>query len=632
LLPEQILKQYWGYDHFRPLQKEAIESILHRHDTLALMPTGAGKSLCYQVPALYMNGFCLVISPLISLMQDQVARLQQLGIQAACLHAGLQFHEVKDILGNAVHGVYKLLYVSPERLQTNLFTEYLSEFDISLIAVDEAHCVSQWGYDFRPDYLKIASLRNMFPNVPVIALTASATPEVEKDIITHLQLYKPAIHRQSIARPNIFYKVQYSENKNADILAALPPSATCIVYCRSRRQTEMLSRYLNQSGCPAIAYHAGMKKTERENAQKMWMEQTMQVMVATTAFGMGIDKKDVRTVIHYDAPEHPEAYYQEAGRAGRDGLPAIALMLHNSRDIERLQESTGLIFPPDAYLREVYQAVAEYLQVPISGEPDRYFSFNLAEFCKKFDLQTARAANALRLLQQEGLWTITEAVFKPSTIHFIAERHILDQLAKIEPWLHLVSTALLRLYGTVFSFPTTVNLDTVARQVKMKQTDVERAVQQLHKMGILEYNTPGEGPQLFFHHYRVDSRHLIINHNRIAMLRNRHQERTNAMLKFIYEQHTCRERMLRSYFGEQAAQNCGHCDICLSKTNLINIPDKNLRTQLLKMIMDESGVSIQQLTNYFDTTTKTRVVDLVRILIEEERVTLDAMGKLSIRS
>jgi len=630
LSPEQLLKKYWGYDHFRPLQKDAVTSILNGQDTLALMPTGAGKSLCYQVPALCMDGFCLVISPLISLMQDQVARLQEVGIMAECIHAGLQYHEVKDILSNTVRGTYKLLYVSPERLQTKLFSEYLPEFNINLIAIDEAHCVSQWGYDFRPDYLKIASLRTMFHNVPFIALTASATQEVEQDIITHLQLNQPAIHRQSIARPNIFYKVQYTENKNAEVLSALLPNATSIIYCRSRRQTEALTKYLNQTGHVAIAYHAGMKKAAREEGQRKWMELPGQVMVATTAFGMGIDKKDVRTVIHYDTPEHPEAYYQEAGRAGRDGLPAIALMLYNSKDMERLEESTDLLFPPDAYLREVYQAVVEYLQVPISGEPDRYFSFNLADFCKKFKLQATRASNALRLLEQEGLWTITDAVFSPATIQFVTDRHVLDQLVKIEPWLHLVSTALLRLYGTIYSFPTTVNIDTVARQVRMNKNDVERAIQQLHSMQILEYNTPGEGPQLFFHHYRVDSRHLIINHKRITMLRNRHLERTNAMIRFVNEKDTCRERMLKTYFGEQSTKDCGHCDICLSKTNAIPFGDAELRIEILKVLQQQGPITIQKLVNHFNVAIKTQIISLVREMIDGDIVTLNNAGMLSL--
>ncbi len=628
--PEQILKKYWGYDHFRPPQGNVIATILNGQDTVALMPTGAGKSVCYQVPALCMDGMCLVISPLISLMQDQVKRLQEAGIPAECIHAGMQYYEVRQLLDNAVRGAYKLLYISPERLQTNLFGEYLPELDINLVAVDEAHCVSQWGYDFRPDYLKIASLKNVFPGVPLVALTASATPEVERDIITHLQLKKPAIHRQSIARDNLYYKVQYTENKNADLLLALPQEATNIVYCRSRKQTETVTRHLLQNGRNAVTYHAGMKKDARAESQRKWMELPAQIMVATTAFGMGIDKSDVRTVVHYDAPEHPEAYYQEAGRAGRDGEPANAVLLYNSVDMERLETSTELLFPPDAYLREVYQAVAEYLQVPISGEPDRYFSFDLADFCKKFNMQPARASNALRLLQQEGLWTLSDAVFNPATIQYIADRHVLDQVAKIHPHLHYVSTGLLRLYGTIFSFPTTVNIDTVARQLKLKRDDVDNAIQQLHYMGLLEYNKPGEGPQLFFHHYRVDSKALIIDHKRIALLRNRHIARTDAMIRFINNRDICRELLLKQYFGEQATADCGHCDVCRSKKP-VAFSAVTTKKELLDLIKKEGQATIQMLINHYDTAIKTQVISLIRELADDETIVLLANGTVTIK-
>ncbi|MBS1687386.1 MAG: ATP-dependent DNA helicase RecQ, partial [Bacteroidetes bacterium] len=400
---QQILKKYWRYDAFRPLQEEIINNILQDRDTLALLPTGGGKSICYQIPAIARDGFGLVISPLVSLMQDQVARLKSLDIQAEYIHAGMHYNDVQRTLQNTLHGPIKLLYVSPERLQTELFNEYLPEFDLNLIAVDEAHCISQWGHDFRPDYLKIAELRKVFPGVPVLALSASATKEVQEDIAIQLQLKQAAVYKASLERPNIFYDIKYSENKNADTQQAIQANQSAIIYCRSRRQTELLAKSLNDKGAKANAYHAGMPKDQRESMQEQWMQNSIPIMVATTAFGMGIDKADVQLVLHYDAPEHLEAYYQEAGRAGRNGEQSRALALYNSKDIKRLQESTALRFPPESYLRQVYQAVVEYLQIAIGTEPNQYFDFDLADFCRKFELEAVPAANALKLLEQEGL-------------------------------------------------------------------------------------------------------------------------------------------------------------------------------------------------------------------------------------
>lgn len=375
LNPLHFLQQYWGYTAFRPQQQEIINSILTGHDTVALLPTGGGKSLCYQLPALAREGFCLVVSPLIALMQDQVQRLTAQGIAAACIYAGMPRQAVANTLENTARGDYKLLYVSPERLQTGLFLEYLPLFNINLIAVDEAHCISQWGHDFRPEYLKIAQLKKLFYRTPFLALTASATKEVEADIVTQLKLYKPHTFRQSFSRNNIFYRLLYAENKWTALLETLlqHKENCCIVYCRSRRQTEILVKQLSEQGFDARHYHAGMSGEQREKNFNTWLQDSTKIMVATTAFGMGIDKADVRLVVHYDAPEHLEAYYQEAGRAGRDGLPCEALLLHNTGDLKKLAGSTQIQFPPDDILRKTYQAVCEYLQLPIGAQPNRYF-------------------------------------------------------------------------------------------------------------------------------------------------------------------------------------------------------------------------------------------------------------------
>ena len=617
-----ILKKYWGYDGFRPLQKDIIDSVLAGNDTFALLPTGGGKSVCYQVPALMMEGVCLVISPLIALMQDQVSRLEQLDIPAAAIHSGMYFNEVRQILENAINGDYKLLYVSPERLQTSLFQDHMYKLDVRLIAVDEAHCISQWGHDFRPDYLKIAELRDMYKRTPMLALTASATEEIKEDIATCLKLKHPNYFKQSFARSNIFYSVAYSENKNKDIEDNLNDCS--IIYCRSRKQTEAIGRHLQQEGILTAVYHAGMSKSDRDKAQEEWMSDNAAVMVATTAFGMGIDKPDVRTVLHYDAPEHIEAWYQEAGRAGRDGKRSFALTLYNSTDIKRLTESSALQFPPEAYLKKVYQSVAEYLQIPIGCEPHKYYSFDISDFCDKFSLQLTQVIYAMKLLEREGLWTMTEAVHAPSTVQFITDRHVLDNMATSHPKMQYVAVGLLRMYNTIFHFPTHIREFAIARQLRLQYDEVVHMLWQMHRMGLIEYNKAGEGPQLFFHSYRVDSAGLKIDLNRIHLLRKRHEMRTEKMLSFLYNDSICRERFVLQYFGETDAKDCGHCDIC-KKLKGTQTDTDAIKQQLFRLLM-KGGKTLVQLTENYEGTDKQTATEMIRTMMDEGIVMMDEDG------
>lgn len=620
--PQSILKKYWGYPAFRPLQEEIITSILEGKDTVALLPTGGGKSICYQVPAIAREGFAIVVSPLVALMQDQVSRLKKQGVLAAAIHGGMSFSEVKQTLDSFLYGPYNMLFVAPERLQTNLFKEYLPDFNVNLIAVDEAHCISQWGHDFRPNYLKIAELREYFPNVPVLALTASATPEVQQDILVQLKMKQPAVFRQSFERENIFYEIRYSENKIGDTLNTLKNNNACaIIYCRSRKQTETLSKTLQQNNLSALAYHAGMSKDKRDAAQHAWMNNEAQIMVATTAFGMGIDKPDVRLVLHYDTPEHLEAWYQEAGRAGRDGKPANTLTLYNYTDIKRLGESTALQFPPEKYLRQVYQSVAEYLQIATGMEPDQYYPFDLADFAAKFKLKALEANYALKLLEQDGLWTLTEAVRNPATIQFTATRQEIDHIYQHYKEPGYVAINLLRQYNGILQFPVAVRIGAVAKQLKMPQAAVERAIVQLHQMGILKYNQPKEGPQMFFHHYRVDSRHLIINNQRIQKLREQHEARTKAMIAFLEEKNICRDRILLRYFGEQPHKDCGHCDVCRNK-QFKNTADINLHENVLQLIRQEKNLDIIQLKSFFDEALYEPLLTVLRELADRKLITV----------
>lgn len=626
---DYILKQYWGYNAFHSLQKEIITDVLQGKDVLALLPTGGGKSICYQIPALAKDGCCLVISPLIALMQDQLQKLKQVGISAVAIHSGMHYYDVKRHLENATQGAYKLLYVSPERLQTNLFNEYISEIDINLIAVDEAHCISQWGHDFRPDYLKIASLKKLFADTPFIALTASATKEVQQDIQYQLQLNNPSVYKQSFRKENLYYEIAYTENKINDTVNELQKTkGSKIVYCRSRRQTELISKTLVHNNLPALHYHAGLAKNKRDETQESWTVNKTPIVVATTAFGMGIDKADVRMVLHYDAPEHLEAYYQEIGRAGRDANDARCLLVWNNNDIKNLQDSIATKFPDEAFLRKVYQAVCEHLQLPIGVQPDTYFDFEIVDFCKKFSLPTLQTHAALKLLEQEGLWTISDSVFKQATVEFIVERNVLDDFLRSHPLFSTICLSLLRLFGTVFNYPTGIRLQDVARQSKMKTEDVEKTLEQLHQIKIINFKKATDKPQLYFHHLRVDSRHLYIDTKRIAILRDRHRLRTEKMIEFITNETVCREKMLLQYFDEIVQKDCGHCDICTRKKTS-NAGETELRKTMLELIINNE-YSINTLVAHFPMHQKQQVLAMVRMLLDEERLSLQN-GLLSMR-
>ena len=615
--PLEILQKYWGYGRFRPLQNEIIQEVLQGHDTLALLPTGGGKSLCYQLPSLLHDGLTLVVTPLIALMQEQVENLLSKDISAAHISSGMHRADVYRILNNAAEGAYKLLYISPERIQTELFLEFLPVLNVQLIAVDEAHCVSQWGHDFRPDYLQIKTIRQVFKKTPVLALTASATKEVEADIIQQLELNKVQVFRQSFERQNLFYTVQYSEQKNRDTVSLLNNiNGSSIVYCRSRKQTEVLSKQLQQNGIHALPYHAGMRHEQRSEHRELWMNNKAPVMVATTAFGMGIDKGDVRLVLHYDVPEHLEAYYQESGRAGRDGRPAQSVLLYNQPDINKLEESTETQFPPYEFIRKVYQSVAEYLQIPIGAEPYRYYDFELTDFCKKFGLDAFITARALKLLEQEGLWTLSEAVFVPTTVQILADRTELDNIGRLHHDLNLLLTTMLRLYGSLFYHPTSINIKVIAKHMKIKSELVLQMLHQLDKMEIIQFNQPKDGPQLFFHHYRVDSRTLIINTERINALKETHQLRTDAMIRYITDNHVCRTRNMLHYFGQQYDKNCGHCDVCQSNKRH-QVSTKTIEAAIFEVLKNAGENSITGICTALPGYTPADITTSIRAMIDD---------------
>lgn len=564
--PTDILQKYWGYAQFRPLQEDIIQSVLKGQDTLALMPTGGGKSICFQVPALMKEGICLVVTPLIALMKDQVANLRSRNIPAAAIYAGMYYQDVEKLLEEARRGSYKFLYVSPERLQSKRFLEYCDGMPVSLLAIDEAHCISQWGYDFRPAYLEIAEIRTQFPGVPILALTASATPKVQVDICEKLRMQKPAVFTKSFVRSNLSYSIIEEADKQPKILHILnrvPGSA--IVYCRNRKGTRELADMLEQNGISASYYHAGLTGEERTARQELWLQGRIRVMVCTNAFGMGIDKPDVRVVIHADAPESLEAYYQEAGRGGRDEQKAYGVLLYHPSELDRMLEMLPLQFPGQEQVRVIYQALVNYLQVPIGSAEGVYYDFDINDFVQKFELNITLAYSALRILEHEGVLQLSESVFMPSMVEFVVNRQTLFTFDDTQPAFSALIQTLLRTYEGVFDNPVPVYERQLMRIMRVKELQVVQGLQQLQQRGIIRYKQRKSVPQLCFVQERISSQLLRIDADKVKERMKAYQDRLNAMLDYVKNNDRCRTQVIVQYFGEKDAKPCGICDVCIAQ-------------------------------------------------------------------
>ena len=560
----EVLKQYWNYDSFRPQQEEIVHSVLSGHDTLALLPTGGGKSVCFQVPTIVKEGLCLVISPLIALMKDQVQNLRKKGITAFAIYSGMSRKDVVSTFKLAATGNCRFLYVSPERLETDLFKEYLPALHVTLIAVDEAHCISQWGYDFRPPYLRIAEIRNELPDVPVLALTASATPAIREDICLKLKMNSPRIFVQSFSRPNLSFSVHKTSsvyNKILDILRRL--DGCSIIYCRNRRRTREISDLLNMHGIRSDYYHAGLSQEDRNAKQESWMKNSIRVIVCTNAFGMGIDKPDVRLVIHVEVPDNLENYYQEAGRAGRDDKKSYAVLLFNGEMLEELESAHKQHFPSLDYIRKIYQGLANYLQVPLGTEQVGY-SFDMIDFQKKFSFQSKPAQAALQVLQQEGFITLNDPVFNPATLYFIASKEQLVQFETENPiWEPLVKI-LLRTYAGIFDQPVAIYEKMLATLLKWDLEQVLKGLYQLHKFQIVCYDPQKETPQVYFNQPRRKSTDIRIDEKMYAFRKDQYVKRVHGILEYVRTT-GCRSMAIAEYFGEKSAENCGICDNCVKK-------------------------------------------------------------------
>lgn len=636
---QQILKEYFGYDEFRPLQLDVMQAVMSGNDVLALMPTGGGKSLCYQVPAMAKDGICLVISPLIALMNDQVQNLRKKNITAFAIHAGMGRKDVISVLEAASHSNCRFLYVSPERLETALFKEYLPGLGISLIAVDEAHCISQWGYDFRPPYLRIVQLRNELPGVPVIALTASATPLVQKDICDKLSIPllenktdsdNPfTVFQQSFERANLSYSIFNDDakiNKIVSILQSVQGAA--IVYCKSRKRTKEISELLNLQHIPADYYNAGLTTDERTTRQLNWIKNKTRVIVCTNAFGMGIDKPDVRTVIHADVPDCLENYYQEAGRAGRDGKKAFAVLLYNKKETEALKTLPGVRFPEIDTIKTIYKSVVNYLQLPEGEAPGTYYDFDLKDFIKKFGLDVQTTIYSLKALEQDGWLSFNEQVFLSATVKFMVYKEALYNYEKNYVAYEPLIKTLLRTYEGIYDYPVSISENFIAYLLRYDVSVVKEQLQKLSFDGIINYQPQKDTPQLMLNRMRIKSSLLTINNEQYAERKKIFAERVDKILHYIQEQKICRSKYIGQYFGDTTINDCGVCDNCLNrKKSALDKTTFDKITALLQNNLQQAqpaDVILQNIKGVH----KEHVWTVINFLVEEGKLTLMKDGRI----
>mgnify|MGYP001524528940 FL=1 len=615
--PSEVLKEYWGYDGFRPMQEEIITAALEGKDVLAIMPTGGGKSICFQVPGLMREGITLVVTPLIALMKDQVQNLNDRGVRALAVHAGMSRHEVDLALNNAAYGDYKFLYLSPERLGTQLFQSYVDVLDISFVVVDEAHCISQWGYDFRPDYLRIGELRERI-DAPVIALTATATPPVAQDIMERLGFREKLLLKSGFERPNLSYIVRHVEDKCSQILNicnGVP--GTGIVYARNRRKCEELSEFLRAQGVSASFYHAGLGGQARAERQAAWKSGAVRVMVCTNAFGMGIDKPDVRFVVHYDLPESPEAYFQEAGRAGRDGKRSFAVQLWNSVDVRRAKQIEDVSFPSLEYIEDVYQKLHAFFEIPYDTGMGRQLKFKIEDFCKRFGLQRAPAFYALKYLERTEHLTYSEEVDIPTKVRINVDRKSLYDVELADQGQANVLEALMRSYTGIFSFLQQIDEEYVARRAGQTVPQLRQSLYGLSLAHVISYVPADHAHVVFLHHDRLRPGNVNLMPSRYAMLRESFHARAEAMLEYVSETSECRSRYLLRYFGQTEAADCGTCDVCRARRAAL--PARTLqqmtRRKLIEYIDEKDGeYSLEEIVAEFGNPSGNHSPDYLDIL------------------
>ncbi len=621
----KILTRYWGFASFRPLQEDIIRSVTEGRDTLALMPTGGGKSITFQVPALAMQGTCLVITPLIALMKEQVNRLNSLEIRSLMIHSAMTREEIDITIENCIYGDYKFLYVSPERISTPLFRNRVGRINLSLVAVDEAHCISQWGYDFRPSYLKIASLREIIdPEVPFLALTATATAQVVNDIMEKLEFREANVLRTSFARKNISYLVRRVEEKGTYLLKTLSKAGgSGIVYVRSRKRSKEVAEMLVANNIKADFYHAGLPDELRDRKQASWSAGKTRVIVATNAFGMGIDKADVRFVIHWDTPDSIENYFQESGRAGRDGKPAWAVLLYSPSDRTRLGNSLRLKFPPVDRIKDVYEALCNYLMVPLGSGKNNVFDFNMSEFVSRFRLPVIETYNSLAFLQREGYVEFTEEINNPSRVHFIVGRDDLYKFQVANEAFDGFIKLLLRSYTGMFTEFVAINEDSLSKKAAITRDTVYNFLVKLASMHIIRY-IPGKNTSLvIFTEERLERKALMISPENYLHVRDKYETRLNKMIDYAESANRCRVVMLLDYFGEES-DRCGTCDICRERNELdLSKYEFDIILEEIKNILSEQSPDPAELVKQINQPEE-KVIKVIRWLLDHNKITHDS--------
>ena len=615
----KILEKYWGYPAFRPLQEDIIHSVCAGKDTLGLMPTGGGKSITFQVPALAQKGLCLVITPLIALMKDQVRNLRERGIKATAIYSGMTREEIVIALENCIFGNYKFLYVSPERLDTEIFQIKLRSMHVSLITVDESHCISQWGYDFRPAYLKIADIRQLLPGVPVIALTATATPEVVSDIQQRLQFRQENVFRMSFERKNLAYVVRHTEDKESELLHILQRvDGSGIVYTRNRKKTKEISLFLNRNHITATFYHAGLNDETKDSRQKAWLKGEFRVMVATNAFGMGIDKPDVRVVIHADVPDSPEAYFQEAGRAGRDGMKAYAVLLFCARDKITLKQRVSDTFPEKSYIRKIYEDINFYYQMAMGDGRGCTFAFNIDEFCRNFKHFPVQTDSALKILTRAGYLEYTDEQDNASRIMFTITKEELYRIREQSEDTEKLLRILLRSYTGLFTDYAYISEDNLSTRSGLSKQQIYETLLSLSRQHILHYIPAKKTPYIIYTRERQETERVYLSKEVYEDRKESYVQRINAMIEYAESENRCRSRMLLRYFGEKNEHNCGQCDVCLQQHQSgLKSGEFEAISQQLQALLKENPLSLQEIKDKMQVP-ENQLMKVVSYLVSEE--------------